>query len=108
MEYPQEERLAACLEEGVRIISFFWKDPAPLVRMAKDYGAIVMHTVGNAADALRVVDAGVDVVVTQGWEAGGHVRGTVATLPLVSSVVDALGDVSVVAELRMVVVSQRQ
>lgn len=97
MEYPQEERLAACLEEGVRIISFFWRDPAPLVKMAKDGGAIVMHAVGNAADARRAVDAGVDVVVAQGWEAGGHVRGTVATLPLVPSVVDSVGDVPVVA-----------
>ena len=97
MDFPQEERLAACLEEGVRIISFFWKDPAPLVRMAKDGAAVVMHTVGNTEDARRAVDAGVDVVVAQGWEAGGHVRGTVATLPLVPSVVDAAGDVPVVA-----------
>jgi nitronate monooxygenase len=39
----------------------------------------------------------VDVVVAQGWEAGGHVRGTVATMPLIPAVVDAVGSVPVVA-----------
>jgi len=97
MDFPQEERLEASLDEGVPIISFFWRDPSPLVRKAKDAGAIVLHTVADAADARRAVDCGVDIVVAQGWEAGGHVRGTVATLPLIPAVVDAVGDVPVVA-----------
>jgi len=90
LEFPQEERLEACLDEGVRVISFFWQDPAPLVPRAKASGAIVLHTVGSAADARRAVDCGVDIVVAQGWEAGGHVRGTVATMPLIPAVVDAV------------------
>ena len=57
----------------------------------------MMHTVGSAADARRAVDAGVDVIVAQGWEAGGHVRGTVATMPLVPTVVDAVSPAPVVA-----------
>jgi NAD(P)H-dependent flavin oxidoreductase YrpB (nitropropane dioxygenase family) len=97
VNFPQEERLAACLEEGVKVISFFWRDPSGLVPIAKAAGAIVMHTVGNADDARRAVDCGVDIVVAQGWEAGGHVRGTVATMALVPAVVDAVGDVPVVA-----------
>jgi NAD(P)H-dependent flavin oxidoreductase YrpB (nitropropane dioxygenase family) len=39
----------------------------------------------------------VDVIVAQGWEAGGHVRGTVGTLPLVPAVVDAVAPVPVIA-----------
>lgn len=97
MQFPQEERLAICLEEGVPVISFFWRDPSALVPRAKDAGAIVLHTVGSAADAKRAVDCGVDVVVAQGWEAGGHVRGTVATLPLIPAVVDAVSPAPVVA-----------
>jgi NAD(P)H-dependent flavin oxidoreductase YrpB (nitropropane dioxygenase family) len=97
MQFPQEERLEACLEEGVPVISFFWKDPSHLIARAKAGGAIVMHTVATARDARRVADNGVDVVVAQGWEAGGHVRGTVATMPLVPAVVDAVGDTPVVA-----------
>ena len=53
LEFPQEERLATCLEERVPIISFFWRDPGSLVQRAKAAGAIVMHTVGSADDAKR-------------------------------------------------------
>jgi nitronate monooxygenase len=97
LEFPQEERLAICLDEGVPVISFFWRDPSSLVPRAKEGGAIVLHTVGSAADAKRAVDCGVDVIVAQGWEAGGHVRGMVATLALVPAVVDAVSPVPVVA-----------
>jgi NAD(P)H-dependent flavin oxidoreductase YrpB (nitropropane dioxygenase family) len=97
MEFPQQDRLEVCLEEGVPIISFFWRDPGALVKRAKAGGATVLYTVGNADDARRAVDNGVDVIVAQGWEAGGHVRGTVATLPLVPAVVDAVGDTAVIA-----------
>jgi NAD(P)H-dependent flavin oxidoreductase YrpB (nitropropane dioxygenase family) len=97
LEFPQAERLEACLDEGVRIISFFWKDPAALVPRAKAAQAAVLHTVASAADARRAVDGGVDIIVAQGWEAGGHVRGTVATLPLIPAVVDAVAPVPVVA-----------
>jgi NAD(P)H-dependent flavin oxidoreductase YrpB (nitropropane dioxygenase family) len=97
LEFPQEERLAVCLEEKVPIISFFWRDPAALMSRAKQAGAIVLHTVGSVEGARRAVDCGVDVIVAQGWEAGGHVRGSVATLPLVPAVVDAVGATPVVA-----------
>ncbi len=97
LEWPQEDRLRRCLDAGVRIVSLFWGDPAPLVQIAHDAGAIVLHTVGDAAEARRAVDAGVDVVVAQGWEAGGHVRGEVATLVLVPAVVDAVAPTPVVA-----------
>jgi NAD(P)H-dependent flavin oxidoreductase YrpB (nitropropane dioxygenase family) len=97
LEFPQEERLAACLDEGVPVISFFWRDPSALVPRAKANGAVVLHTVGSAAAARQAMDCGVDVVVAQGWEAGGHVRGTVATMALVPAVVDAVAPVLVVA-----------
>jgi NAD(P)H-dependent flavin oxidoreductase YrpB (nitropropane dioxygenase family) len=97
LEFPQEERLEVCLEEGAPVISFFWRDPSALVPRAKAGGAIVLHTVGCAADAKKAVDAGVDIIVAQGWEAGGHVRGTVATLPLVPAVVDAVSPTPVIA-----------
>lgn len=97
MDFPQDEQLDACIEEGVPVISFFWQDPSSLVRKAKDAGAIVMHTVASAQDAVSAVDNGVDIIVAQGWEAGGHVRGTVATMALIPAVVDAVKDVPVIA-----------
>ena len=56
-----------------------------------------MRTVGSAEEARRAVASGVDVVVAQGWEAGGHVWSKVATLPLVPAVVDAVAPVPVIA-----------
>jgi NAD(P)H-dependent flavin oxidoreductase YrpB (nitropropane dioxygenase family) len=97
LEFPQQERLDVCLEERVPVISFFWRDPGALVQRAKAAGATVLHTVGSAEDARRAVDVGVDILVAQGWEAGGHVRGTVATLPLVPVVVDAVSPTPVIA-----------
>ena len=67
LEFPQEERLAACLDEGVPIISFFWRDPSHLVPRTKSSGVSVLHTVGSAANAKRAVERGVDAVVAQGW-----------------------------------------
>jgi NAD(P)H-dependent flavin oxidoreductase YrpB (nitropropane dioxygenase family) len=97
LEFPQERRLAICLEEGVRLISSFWRDPSPLMKQAKAGGAVVLHTVATAEDARRAVDCGVDVIVAQGWEAGGHVRGAVASMALIPAVVDAVGNIPVVA-----------
>src|SRR5258707_4748214 len=97
LEFPQDERLDVCLAERVPVTSFFWREPGALVRRAKDARAIVLHTVASANMARRAVESGVDVVVAQGWEAGGHVRGTVATLPLIPAVVDVVGTTPVVA-----------
>ena len=95
--WPMEERLRQCLDAGVGIVSTTWGDPAPLASIAHEGGAIVLHTVSDVAEARRAVDAGVDVIVAQGWEAGGHVRGEVATMALVPAVVDAVAPIPVVA-----------
>ncbi len=97
LHWPPGERLAVCLEEGVPVVSFFWGDPAPYVARVHDAGALVLHTVASAAEARQAVAAGVDVVVAQGWEAGGHVWGHVAALSLIPRVVDAVAPTPVVA-----------
>jgi nitronate monooxygenase len=93
----QHRRLDAALEAGLRIVSFFWGDPSGYVQQVHDAGGIVLHTVGTAEEARRAVASGADVIVAQGWEAGGHVWGTIATLPLVPVVVDAVDPVPVIA-----------
>jgi nitronate monooxygenase len=90
---PLDQALAA----GLRIVSFFMGDPAGYVDQVHEAGGIVLHTVGTAEEARRAVAAGVDVIVAQGWEAGGHVWGTIATLPLIPAVVDAVAPVPVIA-----------
>jgi nitronate monooxygenase len=93
----QHRRLSDALDAGLRIVSLFLGDPTPYVAQVHDAGGIVLHTVGNSEEARRAVDSGVDVVVAQGWEAGGHVGGQIATLPLVPAVVDAVAPVPVIA-----------
>lgn len=100
LEEDQREQLTTCLEHGARIVSLFWGrlEPGdPYVEEAHAAGALVMLTVGSADDARLAVDAGVDVVVAQGVEAGGHVWGTVGSLPLIPAVVDAVSPVPVIA-----------
>ena len=79
------------------LMSFFWGDPAPFVEQVHAAGALAMTTVGSAAEAKAAADAGVDVIVAQGWEAGGHVWGQVGTLPLVRAVVEAVAPKPVLA-----------
>jgi NAD(P)H-dependent flavin oxidoreductase YrpB (nitropropane dioxygenase family) len=97
IDEPQEERLTAALEAGVNVISFFWGDPAPYLPAVHAAGALALFTVGSAAEARAAVEAGVDLIVAQGWEAGGHVWGEVSTLALVPAVVDVVGEVPVIA-----------
>lgn len=97
LNWPQEERLAICLDEGVSIVSTFWGDPAASIARAHAAGATVFHTAGSVDEARRAADAGADVIVAQGWEAGGHIRGTIATLALVPAVVDAIRPIPVAA-----------
>lgn len=93
----QQRRLDQALSAGLRLVSFIWGDPADYVDAVHDAGGLVMHTVGSAEEARRAVGVGADIIIAQGWEAGGHVWGGVATLPLVPAVVDAVAPVPVIA-----------
>ena len=94
---PWRERLAVCLEEGVRIVSLSWGDASDAVGLVHDAGGIALVTVADARQAEAAAAAGADVLVAQGWEAGGHVLGEVATMSLVPAVVDVAGGTPVVA-----------
>jgi nitronate monooxygenase len=93
----QRRRVDQALSAGLRIVSLIWGDPCSYVDVVHDAGGLVMHTVGSAEEARRAVGCGVDIIVAQGWEAGGHVWSGVATLPLVPAVVDAVAPVPVIA-----------
>jgi nitronate monooxygenase len=97
LEWDQHERLSVCLNEGVRIISFFWGNPAPYIQQVHEAGALAIHTVGSTVEAQRATQSRADAVVAQGWEAGGHVRGDVGTFSLVPRIVDQVAPVPVIA-----------
>jgi nitronate monooxygenase len=93
----QRRRLDQALSAGLRIASFLLGDTDSYIGPVHDAGGLVLQTVGSAEEARRAAGSGADVVVAQGWEAGGHLRGGVATLPLVPAVVDAVAPVPVIA-----------
>ncbi|MFI0484986.1 NAD(P)H-dependent flavin oxidoreductase [Actinomadura sp. 9N215] len=69
--------------------------PADVVEQAHRHGVKVAGLASNARHARKQVDVGVDIIVAQGTEAGGH-TGDVATMVLVPEVVDAVGDGTIV------------
>jgi NAD(P)H-dependent flavin oxidoreductase YrpB (nitropropane dioxygenase family) len=74
-----------------RVVEFFYGEPDPaLVKRAAAHGALVSWQVGSLREALAAEAAGCDLVIAQGSQAGGHVRGTVGLLPLLAQVTRAL------------------
>ncbi len=68
-------------------VEFFWGAPsAELVGRGQACGARVAWQIGSLEEARAAADVGCDLVIVQGLEAGGHVRGTVALLPLLDEV----------------------
>ena len=79
------------------LVECFYGDPDPaLVRRGHDAGALTAWQVGSRDEAMAAADAGCDVVVVQGVEAGGHVRGREPLMALLEAIRPAV-DVPLVA-----------
>ncbi len=91
------DRIALMIDRGVKVASFAQAPNAELVRRCQEAGLVVMPTVGARRHAEKVAGWGVDAVIAQGGEGGGH-TGSVPTSLLTPSVVDAVGqNVAVIA-----------
>lgn len=93
----QRRRIEAALASGARIVSLWYGDPAPYARSIKDAGATLFWTIGSPEEATRARDLGVDFLVVQGSEAGGHLVGTAPIMSLLPAVVDAADGLPVIA-----------
>jgi len=91
-----EDAFAASLDFRPAAISFHMGVPAGLIDRAHDRGILWLQTVGDAEGAEAALEAGADVLIAQGTEAGGN-GGWIGTLVLVPLIVDLAGDVPVVA-----------
>lgn len=91
-----EDLLRVLYEEEVRIFVSGLGNPGALVKEMHGHGMTVIAMIGNTKHARRCTEAGVDGLVAQGTEAGGH-TGRVATLPLVPAVVDTVRPLPVAA-----------
>lgn len=92
MLYPSiEEHMATIIEEGVPVVFTSAGDPKAWTSRLKEAGRTVVHVVSSVKFALKAELAGVDAVVAEGFEAGGHNgREETTTMVLVPMVSDAL------------------
>jgi enoyl-[acyl-carrier protein] reductase II len=86
-----ERHLDMLVEEGVKIVVTSGGSPGVLSQKAKDLGLTVMHVVANVRQARRSEDSGVDIVICEGYEAGG-IEGAdeITSMVLIPSVVEAV------------------
>jgi NAD(P)H-dependent flavin oxidoreductase YrpB (nitropropane dioxygenase family) len=84
-----DDRIRLIVGEGVRVASFAQAPGERLVKQLKDAGVVVMPTVGARRHAEKVAAWGVDAVIAQGAEGGGH-TGTVPTSLLLPQVAEAV------------------
>ncbi len=84
------ERVELLVREGVRVASFAMAPKPDLIRRLQDGGVLVMPSVGAKRHAEKVAAWGVDAVLVQGGEGGGH-TGSVPTSLLLPQVVDTVG-----------------
>jgi nitronate monooxygenase len=74
------------------VVEFFYGEPDPaLIEVIKEGGALAAWQVGSVEEAVRAEAAGVDLVVLQGIEAGGHVRATRGLLPMLAEALEVVG-----------------
>ena len=90
--YPDIEKLMQIIvEEGVKIVFTSAGNPKTWTSMLKQKGLTVVHVVSSAKFAKKAEDAGVDALVAEGFEAGGHNgREETTTMVLIPQVVDAV------------------
>lgn len=84
-----ERKLDIAIEAGIRLLACGLGAPEHIVKRAKDAGMTVISLVGSCRAAIEVEQRGVDMIVAQGHEAGGH-TGRTSTLVLVPQIVDAV------------------
>ncbi len=86
-----EAQIRACIDESVSVVSFHWgHPPRDFVSRLHDAGIKVWEQVGSVDAAKEAVDSGIDLIIAQGSEAGGHNYGSLPTFVLVPAILEAV------------------
>tara|TARA_R100000005_G_scaffold48815_3_gene23414 strand:+ start:13328 stop:14419 length:1092 start_codon:yes stop_codon:yes gene_type:complete len=91
-----EDQLAATLESSAHSFASAVGMPPEMIKRAREHGKVTFSLVGAPRHAEKAKAAGVDIIVAQGYDAGGH-TGPIGTFSLVPQVVDVAGDIPVLA-----------
>lgn len=86
-----------CIEEHVHSVCLFWDVDKDVISRLRDSGILVVCQIGSVAEAKEAIDAGAQMLIAQGVEAGGHVRGQIARATLLRDTVAIAGDIPVLA-----------
>ncbi len=86
-----EAQMEVVIEEKVAVYAAGLGNPGPWMDRLHANGTVVMAVIGKVKQAQQVVESGVDVVVAQGHDGGGH-NSPIGTISLIPQVVDAVGD----------------
>ena len=87
---PQVDEMAEIVvQEGVKIVTTGAGSPAKYISRWKEHGIIIMPVVASTALAKKMESLGVDAVIAEGTESGGHV-GEMTTMALIPQIVDAV------------------
>lgn len=90
------EAIRVCIEEKVPLFCAGLGNPGFMVNEAHAHGMKVLGITGNAKNAKRMAESGLDLIVAQGYEAGGH-TGRVGTMALLPQVIDSVAPIPVLA-----------
>ena len=91
--YPNiQDHIKIIIDEGVKIVFTSAGSPKMYTSYLQEHGIIVSHVIANKKFAIKCVEAGVDAIVAEGFEAGGH-NGveeitTMCLIPMISNIVD--------------------
>ncbi|XP_049384375.1 uncharacterized protein LOC125848535 isoform X2 [Solanum stenotomum] len=100
LAFPHKENVKAILDEKVAVLQLYWGECSKeLVLEAHKAGVKVVPQIGSYEEAKKAADAGVDAIIVQGREAGGHVIGQDGLITLLPRVVDLVRgrDIAVIA-----------
>jgi len=96
--FDNDAQIRVCAEERVPVVSFHWGHPSTEhIKLLRDAGVSIWEQIGTVDAAKTALGDGIEVVVAQGWEAGGHNYGGLPTLALVPTIVDAVAPALVLA-----------
>lgn len=92
-----EAQLDVVIAERPAVLSLFWGEFAEVVVRAREAGIVTMIQVGSVAEADTAAQAGADIIIAQGIEAGGHVHSATGLMALLPAVIRAVAPVPVLA-----------
>jgi nitronate monooxygenase len=83
------QQIDVCIENKINSICLFWDVDAGVITRFREAGILVLHQIGSTDDAIEAWRAGAQILIAQGYEAGGHVRGMQSLFTLLPEVAGA-------------------